>query len=157
MLSEMSKTRWSCAAIFLLPGLCYSLLTSRMPALKSNAGVDDFQIGIALLSLGLIGFLGLSASSYLVKKLNNKLILGASSICLCLGILIAGSAENFFALAAGFSLGGLGIGLLDSLMNAQGMFFERKYKTRSMNLFHAFYSLGAIIGSVSASSCRLFR
>lgn len=156
MISEMSKTRWSCAAIFLLPGLCYSLLTSRMPALKSLTGVDDFQIGIALLSVGLVSFIGLSCSSFVVKKLGDKLLLAASSVCLCGGTLLVGAASDFYMLVAGFSLSGLGIGFLDSLMNVQGMFFERKYKVRSMNLFHAFYSLGAIVGSVSASLCAAY-
>lgn len=33
------------------------------------------------------------------------------------------------------------------------MFYERRYKTRSMNLFHAFFSLGGIVGSLTASFC----
>ena len=33
------------------------------------------------------------------------------------------------------------------------MFYERLYKTRSMNLFHAFFSLGGIVGSLTASLC----
>ena len=48
MFSEAVKNKLSCAAFFFLPGLSYSLVTSRMPAIKESAQIDDLQLGIAL-------------------------------------------------------------------------------------------------------------
>lgn len=52
MFSEAVKNKLSCAAFFFLPGLSYSLVTSRMPAIKESAQIDDLQLGIALFCLG---------------------------------------------------------------------------------------------------------
>lgn len=53
MFSEAVKNKLSCAAFFFLPGLSYSLVTSRMPAIKESAQIDDLQLGIALFCLGI--------------------------------------------------------------------------------------------------------
>ena len=59
MFSEAVKNKLSCAAFFFLPGLSYSLVTSRMPAIKESAQIDDLQLGIALFCLGIAGCIGL--------------------------------------------------------------------------------------------------
>ena len=70
MFSEAVKNKLSCAAFFFLPGLSYSLVTSRMPAIKESAQIDDLQLGIALFCLGIAGCIGLFFSSRLVRSTN---------------------------------------------------------------------------------------
>lgn len=153
MFSEAVKNKLSCAAFFFLPGLSYSLVTSRMPAIKESAQIDDLQLGIALFCLGIAGCIGLFFSSRLVRLLKDRPTIAAGASLSTIGLVIAGYANSFTSLVAGFAVIGFGIGLTDALMNAQGMFYERRYKTRSMNLFHAFFSLGGIVGSLTASFC----
>ena len=43
MFSEAVKNKLSCAAFFFLPGLSYSLVTSRMPAIKESAQIGDLH------------------------------------------------------------------------------------------------------------------
>ena len=153
MFSEAVKNKLSCAVFFFLPGLSYSLVTSRMPAIKESAQIDDLQLGIALFCLGIAGCIGLFFSSRLVRLLKDRPTIAAGASLGTIGLVIAGCANSFSSLVAGFAVIGFGIGLTDALMNAQGMFYERRYKTRSMNLFHAFFSLGGIVGSLTASLC----
>lgn len=153
MFSEAVKNKLSCAAFFFLPGLSYSLVTSRMPAIKESAQIDDLQLGIALFCLGIAGCIGLFFSSRLVRLLKDRPTIAAGASLSTIGLVIAGYANSFASLVSGFAVIGFGIGLTDALMNAQGMFYERRYKTRSMNLFHAFFSLGGIVGSLTASFC----
>ena len=153
MFSEAVKNKLSCAAFFFLPGLSYSLVTSRMPAIKESAQIDDLQLGIALFCLGIAGCIGLFFSSRLVRLLKDRPTIAAGASLSTIGLVIAGYANSFASLVSGFAVIGFGIGLTDALMNAQGMFYERRYKTRSMNLFHAFFSLGGIVGSLTASLC----
>ena len=47
----------ACLFYFLCSGLVYSQVTSRMPALKEQTGVDPAGIGLALMCLG-IGSIG---------------------------------------------------------------------------------------------------
>lgn len=153
MFSEAVKNKLSCAAFFFLPGLSYSLVTSRMPAIKESAQIDDLQLGIALFCLGIAGCIGLFFSSRLVRLLKDRPTIAAGASLSTIGLVIAGYANSFASLVSVFAVIGFGIGLTDALMNAQGMFYERRYKTRSMNLFHAFFSLGGIVGSLTASFC----
>lgn len=153
MFSEAVKNKLSCAAFFFLPGLSYSLVTSRMPAIKESAQIDDLQLGIALFCLGVAGCIGLYFSSKIVRLLKDRPTIAAGASLGTIGLVISGCANSFASLVAGFVVIGFGIGLTDALMNAQGMFYERRYKARSMNLFHAFFSLGGIIGSLAASLC----
>lgn len=153
MFSEAVKNKLSCAAFFFLPGLSYSLVTSRMPAIKESAQIDDLQLGIALFCLGIAGCVGLFFSSKIVRLLKDRPTIAAGASLGTIGLVISGCATSFASLIAGFAVIGFGIGLTDALMNAQGMFYERRYKSRSMNLFHAFFSLGGIVGSLAASLC----
>ena len=43
--------------------------------------------------------------------------------------------------------------MLDVAMNTQGVLYEHYSKSQSMNLFHAFYSLGAVLASLIGSVC----
>lgn len=43
--------------------------------------------------------------------------------------------------------------MLDVAMNTQGVLYEYFSKSQSMNLFHAFYSLGAVLASLIGSVC----
>ena len=153
MFSEAVKNKLSCAAFFFLPGLSYSLVTSRMPAIKESAHIDDLQLGIALFCLGIAGCIGLFFSSKIVRLLKDRPTIAVGASLGTIGLVISGCATSFASLVPGFAVIGFGIGLTDALMNAQGMFYERRYKTRSMNLFHAFFSLGGIVGSLAASLC----
>ena len=57
--SEFSTARAACAYFFICPGLVYGLLTARLPALKTQTGADDAQIGLILLCLGVSGLAAL--------------------------------------------------------------------------------------------------
>ena len=124
-----------------------------MPSAQESAQIDDLQLGIALFCLGIAGCIGLFFSSRLVRLLKDRPTIAAGASLSTIGLVIAGYANSFASLVSGFAAIGFGIGLTDALMNAQGMFYERLYKTRSMNLFHAFFSLGGIVGSLTASLC----
>src|SRR5260370_21501928 len=65
-------------------------------------------------------------------------------------------AGNLAELMGGLLLIGVCSGLLDVLENAQGAELERLAARALINGFHAFWSLGAIIGSVGAGLAAYF-
>src|SRR5260370_30356072 len=65
-------------------------------------------------------------------------------------------AGNLAELMGGLLLLGVCSGLLDVLENAQGAELERLAARPLINGFHAFWSLGAIIGSVGAGAAAYF-
>ena len=151
MQASMMKVGAGCSAFFLLPGLAYSLVTSRLPAIKVNAGLSDLEIGSALFLLGLAATLGLFFNYRALRLLGDRAVLSLAALLMATGVMGIGFAANFTEVSLSFILLGVSIGFIDSSANAQGMNFEAIFKKRSMNLFHAFYSLGAIVGSLAAS------
>ena len=103
----------ACAAFFAGPGIFYGMLTSRMPALKAQAGVSEGEIGLLLLSLGLSALVMLLMSSLLVTKFGSRRVLGWGSLVCMAGIPVAAFAADFWVLWGAFILFGFGMGLWD--------------------------------------------
>ena len=141
----------ACAAFFAGPGIFYGMLTSRMPALKAQAGVSEGEIGFLLLSLGLSALVMLLMSSLLVTKFGSRRVLGWGSLVCMAGIPVAAFAADFWVLWGAFILFGFGMGLWDVSMNVQGMGVERRYGKSSMLILHASYSTGSVIGAASGA------
>lgn len=127
------------------------MLTSRMPALKAQAGVSEGEIGLLLLSLGLSALVMLLMSSLLVTKFGSRRVLGWGSLVCMAGIPVAAFAADFWVLWGAFILFGFGMGLWDVSMNVQGMGVERRYSKSSMLILHASYSTGSVIGAASGA------
>ncbi|WP_291435733.1 hypothetical protein [Desulfovibrio sp.] len=103
--SEFSTARAACAYFFICPGLVYGLLTARLPALKTQTGADDAQIGLILLCLGVSGLAALCGSARLIARWGSRAVLRLGSLALLFfsSVLRAGlhAAVARFGLRAG--------------------------------------------------------
>lgn len=143
-----SIARRACAWVFFCPGLAYGLFTSRLPAVKLQANLDEAQIGIALLALGGSCLIMLMLLPKLLSRWSVKQVILNALVGLAVGLLIAMSAQNMAWLVVGCITTGLTIGLCDGAMNIMGERFERGSGKPTMSYFHAFYSLGAVTASI---------
>lgn len=153
MKRSFGLTTLAFACYFSLPGLIYSVFTSRLPALKVQAVLSESLIGLALLAFGASGVLGLLISSRIISRFGSKRAVAFGALAGSLAMICAGFAQSPAAALIFISVAGFGFGIIDVASNAQGVTFEITYNARRMNLFHAFYSLGAISGSLFASFC----
>lgn len=149
--SDFTIARAACAYFFICPGLAYGLFTSRLPALKSQTGADEAQIGLILLSLGLSSVVALSCSGWLIARFGSALILRIGSLVLVLATVLCSLAADPVQLGLTCILVGLGMGLADVSMNTQGIQIERRYASPCMSLMHASYSLGGVLGSLTGA------
>lgn len=146
-------SKLACCVFFLLPGLIYGLVMSRLPAVKAAAELSDSLIGLCLFCMGSFGLIGLAGSPTLIKKIGSRFVLCLSSVVTTVGLCIIGYSSGVAAVLIGFGAMGLGISMLDVAMNTQGVLYEFYSRSQSMNLFHAFYSLGAVLASLIGSAC----
>ena len=146
--SEFSTARAACAYFFICPGLVYSLLTARLPALKAQTGADDAQIGLILLCLGVSGLVALFGSAWLIARWGSRAVLRLGTFVLLFSLPFCGLASTPLLLALACVLVGCGTGLADVAMNTQGIQIERRYHAPCMALMHASYSLGGVMGSL---------
>ncbi|MCG5031533.1 MFS transporter [Mesosutterella sp. OilRF-GAM-744-9] len=127
----------SCFFFFTAAGGYYSLLTSRMPAIKAGAGVGDAEVGLALLCLGAASITGLLFCGRLIRRFTSARLLRVSSLALFLLLPLAGLASGKLALFAVF----------DVCMNTQAILLEAHSRIRLMGRMQAGYSLGCILGA----------
>lgn len=149
--SEFSTARAACAYFFICPGLVYGLLTARLPALKTQTGADDAQIGLILLCLGVSGLAALCGSARLIARWGSRAVLRLGSLALLFSLPFCGLASTPLLLALACVLVGCGTGLADVAMNTQGIQIERRYHAPCMALMHASYSLGGVMGSLAGA------
>lgn len=143
--------RLASAYFFAFPGLAYGIFTGRMPALKAQMNANDAQIGILLFVFGAASFLGLLASNFSINRFGAKSLTSFSVLGFTFGLLIATIFTNIWLVCAFGAFAGFSTGLCDVAMNAQAIGIEQHYKIRTMGFFHACFSLGGVIGALTAS------
>lgn len=149
--SEFALVRLACAYFFICPGVTYGIFTSRLPALKTQTGANEAQIGLTLLCFGGASLAALFTSSWFMKKLGNRKLLFYGTILVLVAVILIGFAYNPYLLGLFAVLAGLGTGFMDVSMNTQGVQIEKKYTVSCMAFMHAAYSFGGVIGALSGS------
>ncbi len=150
-MNSFKREKISCAYFFAVPGLTYGIFTARLPYLKKMVGADDTMVGILLLILGAASFAGLVSSRRLVVRYGTKRLLMFSGILMCIFLVMATMAPNYWVLAFFCMLAGCVEGVCEVVMNTQGMSIEARYNKMCMSSLHACFSLGGLIGSLSGA------
>lgn len=145
---EIPGDTLSCFFFFLAAGGYYALLTSRMPAIKAQAGVGDADIGFALLCLGIASVTGLFFCGRLIRRFTSRRLLAVSSAALFVLLPLAGLAPERFSLFAVFAGLGLAVGVFDVCMNTQAIILEMRTHGRCLGKMQAGYSIGCILGAL---------
>ena len=143
--TALARAKAACAYFFVVPGLVYSLFTSRLPALKEQVAANEAEIGFILLSLGFSGLIGLLLSAPLIRRFTSRRVLRVSSLALLFSLPVAAMATSPLTLAAGCVFIGLSTGLADVAMNTQAIEVEKHYSV------HCLAFMGALLGSISAA------
>lgn len=149
--NTLARTKVACAYFFVVPGLVYALLVSRLPALKEQVGANEAEVGFILLSYGLSGLVGLILSAPIIRKLTSRRVLRVASLSLLFALPVTALATSPLTLGLACICVGLGTGFVDVAMNAQAIEVEKHHNVRCLAFMHAGYGLGGMLGSVSAA------
>jgi MFS family permease len=130
----------------------FSSLFARLPAIKSDVGLGEGEVGFALLC----GAVGLIVSQPLAGALSTRF---GSRPLSAAGLVLYGAlvplpaiAGELAPLALAFFALGAGSGLLDVAMNAQGALAEERHSRAIFSSFHAAFSFGAMGGAALAGA-----
>ncbi|MCR2762717.1 MFS transporter [Microbacterium sp. zg.B48] len=152
-LARAQLVRWRTAifAIFLASGLSIATWASRVPAIKVALDVDNIQIGLMLLSAGIASILGLSLATLVLARFGARSGMLGAILVFALGVAVIGVGtdvlHSYVAVVAGLALFGLGNGAVDVMMNVEGAAIEKQVGKTILPLFHAFFSVGTVIGA----------
>ena len=153
VLTRSQLVRWRTAifAIFLASGLSIATWASRVPTIKLTLGVDNIQIGLMLLGAGIASILGLSLGTLVLTRFGARRGMLGAILVFAAGVALIGVGTDvslsFVVVVAGLVLFGLGNGAVDVMMNVEGAAIEKQTGRTILPLFHAFFSLGTVIGA----------
>lgn len=152
-LTRSQFVRWRTAifAIFAASGLSIATWASRVPSIKDDLGIENSQIGLLLLGMGVASILGLSASSVIIARFGTRLGMLGAMVIFAAGVALVGIGTNLVPSLAivliGLVLFGFGNGSVDIMMNVEGAAIETASAKTLLPLFHAFFSFGTVLGA----------
>ena len=133
-------------------GLTGGVWMARIPAAKSQVHLSDGTLGLALFAVPVGLVIGAALAERLVDRAGSTLLVRICGVGNCVAAVTPGFARGLPELmAALFAIGASG-GILDVATNAQGVRVEAAYGRPVMTSMHAFYSLGAILGSLAGGA-----
>ena len=147
----MGRQRLAISIAFLAFGAACGSWVPRLPAIKDQLKITDGQVGLALLAFA-AGAVAGAALSRMILARGARRFVRVGTVALCAALIGPGLATGPTTLIASLVVMGICAGFLDVLENAQAAELERKTGRPLINGFHGFWSLGAILGSVTAGA-----
>ncbi|SDC80597.1 MFS transporter [Streptomyces prasinopilosus] len=147
MTDVLRRGRASLAFAFLVQGVAFALLVTRIPAIQDRYGVSDALLPAFLAAVPVLAGIGSVVTERLVKTVPPSRVLRWSQPVVLLALLGVGAGEHLAGLAGALAVFGLSVGALDASMNMLGVSLQRAYRRSIMLSFHAAYSLGGIAGA----------
>jgi MFS family permease len=145
---EARRARLAVNILFFTNGAIFASLLPRYPEIKTELGLTNAAFGLAVAAFPLGALLaGLSAGT-LVRRFRSSRVAIVATVLASLGILLAGSAPAWVALAGGLFVAGAMDSITDVAQNSHGLRVQRLYGRSILNSFHAVWSVGAVAGGL---------
>ena len=147
--SLISRARLGVVLSFLSHGFISSSFFARIPDYKARLELSNSVLGLCLLasSAGVLAALG--PVGRLAAQRGSSAVLTKSSYLLVFIAPFVGISFNAISFAAILFLFGVAIAAQDVAMNTHGVTLEQKSGARYMGRFHAFWSVGALLGAIT--------
>lgn len=134
--------------LFLLCGLIISSWAPMVPYVKNNLSLNESELGILFLALGIGALLTMPISGKLIKHFGCKpiIIIGAIFSILILPFLVY--IDTYLWMCVALFAFGSSIGLLDVGMNTHGLTVQKAWGKQVVSSMHGLYSMGGIFGAL---------
>ncbi|HMH58782.1 MAG TPA: MFS transporter [Galbitalea sp.] len=137
--------------VFAACGISISSLAARIPTISLALSLTTAEVGVLLSAMAVGSIIGLVASGHLVANIGAKRTILLSYSVLAVSLAVAGFGIAAFG-SFGLSFGalivlGASMGTCDVAMNVSGAANERAIGRTVMPVYHAFFSIGTVIGA----------
>ena len=119
-----------------------------IPRIRGLLGLSDGELGLILWAATVGLFLGTTFGGWIVERYRSQFVTGVALACLGVATLLAVVSASRLALVLSLLPFGFFNGLIDVSMNSQTAAFEQRTGRSVMSSFHAFYSLGGLLGTL---------
>lgn len=142
-----ARERIATRIAFFIAGFAVSAWAPLIPFARRKLALDDAQLGLMLLCLGIGSVLMMPLAGGLAARFGCRctILAAGTVICLCMPALML--APSIPVLAVALAVFGASLGVLDVVMNLQAVIVERASGRAMMSGFHGMYSVGGIAGA----------
>ena len=145
-------TRWASRAQFFSSGFIFATWGVHVPTVKAHYGIDEAQLGLALLAAGAGAMFGLTSAGRWIGRHGPRRI---AAMCGCVyALLLAGliAMPGYAALLGLLAAFGLVTSVFDVAINTEAAQLELHSGTALMSGMHGMFSLGGMAGAASGSA-----
>ncbi|MFC7566781.1 MFS transporter [Actinomadura namibiensis] len=142
------RARVAVTLAFLVHGLVGTAWVARIPQIKQELGLGEGALGVALLGAPLGVFFAVRVAGRAVARWGSRATSLATGAGGALALVPLGFAWDLPSLTGALFLLGMGLGMMDVAMNAQGVAVERAYERPIMSGLHGSYSVGTLLAAL---------
>src|SRR5690606_13569190 len=145
--ADRPATRTATRLAFLVAGFGMACWAPLVPFAKLRVGVEDGELGLLLLCIGLGSISAMIATGPISARLGSKPVIVAGGLALAATLPFLALAATPVALGAALFVFGGALGSIDVAMNIHAVEVERAAARPLMSGFHALFSIGGFAGA----------
>ena len=139
------------AAAFVVNGMLFASLVSRVPDLRGSLDLSNSGLGLLLLAIAAGSVLAMPSTGWFITRTSAGAVVRLAAVLCAVGLSVgalgAAALSSVPVAALGLFAYGIGTGSWDVAMNVEGAEVERGLGRSVMPRFHAGFSLGTILGA----------
>ncbi|MGZ4608426.1 MAG: MFS transporter [Blastococcus sp.] len=151
-MTRLGRARVAVVAVFAANGGMFGNWAVRIPAVKAQLDLSNASLGAALLVPAIGALISMPLTGALSARVGSRTATAATGLLFLLVPVLLGLAPSLPWLVPALFVFGLAFGGLDVAMNAQAVSVERALGRPVMSSFHAAFSAGAMIGSLTGAA-----
>ena len=151
-ISRLPSGRIAISVIFLLNGYILGNWAPKIPYFLDKLRISEGAMGGLLLLIGFGGLVVMPIAGYLLSRFGSQTPTRYFAIIASFSLLMVTLAPNYQTASLFMFLTGVFLIGLDICMNANVLVVERKHKIGFMSSCHGWWSVGGIIGGLSAGA-----
>ncbi|WP_344528667.1 MFS transporter [Streptomyces albiaxialis] len=148
---DYRRAQLAIAALFCVLGFQYATWAARLPAIKTELGLTDAELGLLLMATGVGAAVSFPLVAVLTRRLGSRRLAVLSALFLGVLLIALAAAPNYPVALLVMCADGVGVGCLNVAMNAQGAELESRFERTAMARLHATFSAGSLGAALLAS------
>jgi MFS family permease len=134
---------------FFMAGSGLSIWAPLVPYVRERIEMSDAMFGTLLLCIGVGSLTWMPLSGLLVTRRGIRPVVLFSVVLLLLALIGMAFTDSIWLLGLALFCFGGSLGVIDVVLNIQGVLIERDTGKRHMSNFHGMFSLGSICGALA--------
>lgn len=144
--------RWATRTQFFSSGFIFATWGVHVPTVKLHYGLDEAQLGFAMLAAGFGALLGITRASRWIGRFGARRVAGVTGTLYALLISMLVVMPGYPALLALLAVFGMVTSVFDVAINTDAAQLEARADAHLMSGMHGMFSLGGMAGAVSGGA-----